>query len=115
MYLSGAGGGIINRVDGPEDRSLAERCLGGALPDFGSFVGGFSRIVQAPAKISIFYDGGQDGLASSRFDGPAPAETIRQWGGGTHAAAGRATRWSLTSTFLAEIRFPGRAREPASR
>src|SRR2546430_7415146 len=34
MYLSGAGGGIINRANGPEDRSLNERCLGGALPDF---------------------------------------------------------------------------------
>src|SRR5437667_5239563 len=29
MYLSGAGGGSINRADGPEDRSLSERCLGG--------------------------------------------------------------------------------------
>jgi hypothetical protein len=49
----------INRADGPEDRGLGERCLGGnlaTLPNFGSFVGGFSRIVQAPAEISIFYD-----------------------------------------------------------
>ena len=52
MYLSGAGGGIINRANGPEDRSLNERCLGGALLDFGGFTGGFSRIVQAPGEIS---------------------------------------------------------------
>src|ERR671936_549191 len=31
MYVSGAGGGTINRADGPEDRSLSERCLGGTL------------------------------------------------------------------------------------
>ncbi len=82
MYLSGAGGGIINRADGPEDRSLAERCLGGALPDFGSFVGGFSRIVQAPGQISIFYDGGQ---GWSRIipitTAPHLPATIRQWWG----------------------------------
>src|SRR5712691_11842441 len=53
VYLSGAGGGIINRADGPEDRSLGERCLGGPLADFGGFVGGFSRIVQAPGEVAI--------------------------------------------------------------
>jgi len=52
MYLSAS----INRADGPEDRSLAERCLSGALPDFGSANGGFSRIVQARGEVSIFYD-----------------------------------------------------------
>jgi hypothetical protein len=82
MYLSGAGGGIINRSDGPEDRSLAERCLGGTLPDFGNFVGGFSRIVQAPGRISIFYDGGQ---GWSRIipitTAPHLPATIRQWWG----------------------------------
>jgi hypothetical protein len=49
------GGGTINRSDGPEDRSLSERCLGGALPDFG----GFREIVQSPSVVSIFYDTGQ--------------------------------------------------------
>src|SRR2546425_9963476 len=61
MYVSGAGGGTINRADGPEDRSLNERCLGGALPDFGGFTGGFSRIVQAPGEISIFNELGAYG------------------------------------------------------
>src|SRR5713101_971414 len=34
-YLSGGGGGIINRADGPEDRGQGERCIGSPLPDFG--------------------------------------------------------------------------------
>ena len=74
MYLSGAGGGIINRADGPEDRSLAERCLGGALPDFGNFVGGFSRIVQAPGRdLDLLRR--WTGMVSHHPDhnGPAPA------------------------------------------
>lgn len=47
--------GRLNRNDGPEDRSLAERCMGAGLPDFG----GYRRIVQSPGAVSIFYDTGQ--------------------------------------------------------
>jgi hypothetical protein len=49
----------INRNDGPEDSSLAERCLTGGLPEFGGPTGSFRRIVQTPGGISIFYDVGQ--------------------------------------------------------
>jgi hypothetical protein len=45
----------LNRADGPEDRSLGERCMGAQLPAFG----GFWRVVQSPGIISIFYDIGQ--------------------------------------------------------
>lgn len=45
----------LNRTDGPEDRSLAERCMAGLLPDFS----GFRRIVQTPGSVAIFYDTGQ--------------------------------------------------------
>ena len=80
MYLSAS----INRADGPEDRSLAERCLSGALPDFGSWTGGFSRIVQAPGEVSIFYDiGGGHGRyrqipITTALHLPA---NLRQWWG----------------------------------
>ena len=74
----------INRANGPEDRSLNERCLGGALPNFGDFIGGFSRIVQAPSAISIFYDlgPGQGGFRSIPVTkAPHLPATIRQWWG----------------------------------
>ncbi len=45
----------LNRTDGPEDRSVLERCVGAILPDFS----GFRRIVQAPGSVAIFYDTGQ--------------------------------------------------------
>jgi hypothetical protein len=51
--------GGMNRNDGPEDSSLAERCLTGGLPDFGVGIGSFRRIVQTPAGITMFYDVGQ--------------------------------------------------------
>ena len=45
----------LNRNDGPEDRSMSERCMAAGLPDFG----GFRRIVQSPGSVAIFYDVGQ--------------------------------------------------------
>jgi len=47
--------GRTNRNDGPEDRSMTERCMGAVLPDFG----GYRRIVQSPGSVAIFYDTGQ--------------------------------------------------------
>jgi len=83
MYLSGGGGGLINRADGPEDRSLSERCLGGTLPDFGSFNGGFSRIVQASDEVSILYDlGGQNRHREIPITtAPHLPASVRQWWG----------------------------------
>jgi hypothetical protein len=49
-YLSGQGIGI-NRADGPEDRTLGERCIGGTLPDFYTFL----RIVQSAGSVLVFY------------------------------------------------------------
>jgi hypothetical protein len=76
--------GRINRNDGPEDSSLAERCLTGGLPEFGGNTGSFRRIVQTPGGISIFYDVGQ-GQGWQRnivMDGsPHLPASIRQWYG----------------------------------
>jgi hypothetical protein len=55
-YIGGGTNAGINRADGPEDRTLGERCLNGTLPDFGNFIGGLSRIVQAPGVIAMVYD-----------------------------------------------------------
>jgi hypothetical protein len=47
--------GRLNRANGPEDRSMTERCMAAVLPDFT----GYRRIVQAPGSVAIFYDVGQ--------------------------------------------------------
>src|SRR5215475_10728653 len=76
--------GRMNRNDGPEDSSLAERCLTAGLPVFGGNTGSFRRIVQTPGGISIFYDVGQ-GQGWQRnivMDGsPHLPPSIRQWFG----------------------------------
>ena len=72
--------GRLNRNDGPEDRSLSERCMAARLPQFG----GYRRIVQAPGSISIFYDVGQ-GQGWQRTipvtDHPHLPAHVRQWVG----------------------------------
>jgi hypothetical protein len=76
--------GRLNRDDGPEDSSLAVRCLTLGLPEFGGATGSFRRIVQTPGGISMFYDVGQ-GQGWQRnivMDGsPHLPASIRQWFG----------------------------------
>jgi hypothetical protein len=72
--------GRLNRIDGPEDRSMSERCMAAVLPDFG----GFRRIVQSPGFVSIFYDVGQ-GQGWQRIipvgESPHLPSNVRQWFG----------------------------------
>ena len=42
----------INRANGPEDRSLPERCLAGILPNMNALY----QIVQAPGQVGIYLD-----------------------------------------------------------
>ena len=55
--------GRLNRNDGPEDRSMMERCMDGRLPDFG----GYRRIVQSPGRwrCSTMWARDKRGSASS--------------------------------------------------
>jgi hypothetical protein len=75
----------MNRHDGPEDGALADRCLTGGLPEFGTAYGGsFRRIVQTPDGISIFYDVGQgQGWQRNIVMNGSPhlPASIRQWFG----------------------------------
>jgi hypothetical protein len=79
----------VNRYDGPEDASLAVRCLMGGLPEIGTLGAiadriSFRRIVQTPGGISMFYDVGQ-GQGWQRnivMDGsPHLPASISQWYG----------------------------------
>jgi hypothetical protein len=87
-YLTGAivgtSGGVINRSDGPEDRGDSERCISGALPDFG----GYRRIVQSRGQLAIFYDVGQ-GQGWQRVipvtGRPHLSSNVRQWWGDSRA------------------------------
>jgi hypothetical protein len=87
----------MNRHYGPEDATLAERCLTGGLPDFGGI--SFQRIIQTLGGISIFYDVGQ-GQGWQRNivmnDTPHLPADIRQWFGDSRG------RWE-GSTLIVDV------------
>ncbi len=77
--------GRMNRQDNIEDGSLGDRCLSGAIPEFGTAFGGsFRRIVQTPGGISVFYDVGQgQGFQRNIVMNGSPhlPDHIHQWWG----------------------------------
>jgi len=72
----------MNRHDGPEDGTLADRCLTAGLPGIGG--NSFRRIVQTPGGIAMFYDVGQgQGWQRNIVMDASPhlPTDIRQWYG----------------------------------
>ena len=88
LATGGAGGGAINRANGPEDRTLGERCMSAILPDVGGAAGFFPQIIQSRDSVSIFYDTGQ-GQGWQRVvpitDRPHLPSHLRQWWGDSRA------------------------------
>jgi hypothetical protein len=93
----------MNRHDGPEDGALADRCLTGGLPEFGTAYGGsFRRIVQTPGGISMFYDVGQgQGWQRSIVMNGSPhlPASIRQWYGDSRG------RWEADTLVIDVTNF----------
>lgn len=77
--------GRMNRHFNPEDGALADRCLTGGLPEFGTAFGGsFRRIVQTPGGVTMFYDFGQgQGFQRNIVMNGSPhlPPSVRQWWG----------------------------------
>src|SRR5580704_15591813 len=100
-----------NRLDGPEDGALADRCLTGGLPEFGTpFGGSFRRIAQTPGGIAIFYDVGQ-GQGWQRnivMNGSSHLpDSIRQWYGDSRGHWEGETLVVDVTNFSAKTDFQG--------
>ena len=101
----------MNRHYGPEDATLAERCLTGGLPEFGGI--SFRRIVQTPGGISIFYDVGQgQGWQRNIVMDASPhlPSGIRQWYGDSRGRWEGSTLVIDVTNFSPKTDFQG-ARE----
>ena len=100
----------VNRADGPEDRSMSERCMSARLPDFGGSTGFFLQIVQSPGTVSIFYDTGQ-GQAWQRVipvtDRPHLPLDVRQWWGDSRARWEGETLVVDTTNFSSKTDYQG--------
>jgi hypothetical protein len=78
----------VNRANGPEDRSLAERCMGAILPDFGGNTGFMLQIVQSPDSVAVYYDTAQGQGWQRLIPVSASAHLpphVRQWRGNSRA------------------------------
>src|SRR5712672_1332634 len=98
----------MNRHYGPEDATLAERCLTGGLPEFGGI--SFRRIVQTPGGISIFYDVGQgQGWQRNIVMNGSPhlPANIRQWYGDSRGHWEGNTLVIDVTNFSAKTDFQG--------
>jgi hypothetical protein len=95
--------------DHPEQRPAIERCLGVSLPCLGGLCA-FSRIVQAPGYVTIYYEQGHGGGAyrTIPLDGrPHLPRQVRQWLGDS---VGRWDGDSLvvdTANFTRQTSFRG--------
>jgi hypothetical protein len=105
----------INRYYGPEDASLAVRCLMGGVPEVGTLGAiadriSFRRIVQTPGGITMFYDVGQ-GQGWQRnivMDGsPHLPASIRQWYGDSRGRWEGQTLVIDVTNFSAKTDFQG--------
>jgi hypothetical protein len=105
----------INRYYGPEDASLAVRCLMGGVPEVGTLGAiadriSFRRIVQTAGGISMFYDVGQ-GQGWQRnivMDGsPHLPAGIRQWYGDSRGRWEGNTLVIDVTNFSAKTDFQG--------
>jgi len=102
------------RADGPEDRPRDDRCFGVSLPvAFGhpATAGAYSRIVQAPGTISIYYEQNRGGSYRMIFlDGrPHLSRGIRQWLGDSRG------RWEGQTLVVDTTNFTDRTNYYGSR
>ena len=104
----------MNRFNGPEDGSQADRCLsdnGGGMPAFtGAMAGSFRRIVQTPGGVTMYYDVGQ-GQGFQRnivMDGsPHLPANIRQWFGDSRGHWEGNTLVIDVTNFTPELEYMG--------
>ncbi|MDE2475503.1 MAG: hypothetical protein KGO48_10690 [Alphaproteobacteria bacterium] len=107
--------GGMNRYYGPEDASLAVRCLMGGVPENGTLGAiadriSFRRIVQTPGGISMFYDVGQgQGWQRNIVMNGSPhlPSNIRQWFGDSRGHWEGNTLVIDVTNFSAKTDFQG--------
>ena len=100
---------IVDRADGPEDRPN-DRCDGVQLPFVKGISGTFSRIVQAPGSVAMYYEEGHrgGGYRYIPLDGrPHLPSHIRQWMGDSRGRWEGDTLVVDTTNFTTQTNFNG--------
>ncbi len=91
--------------DGPEDRTLGDRCLHFAAPNMGSGYNSYMQILQTPGHVAILQEMGYDIRTIPLDAGPHPG--IPQWNGDARGRWEGDTLVVETLDYSPQARFSG--------
>ncbi len=99
--------GAEHPSDGPEDRTLGDRCLHFEAPRMGSGYNSYFQLFQTPTHVAIFQEMGHVSRIIPLDDRPHVDEDIRQWAGDARARWEGDTLVVETRNYSPETRFSG--------
>jgi len=97
----------IHPADGPEDRSLGERCLTFGTPRVGAGYNSYYQIVQAPGYVAIIHELGHEVRVIPIESRPHVGSHLRQWLGDSRGHWDGDTLVIETTNFSSKANFQG--------
>ncbi len=93
--------------DGPEDRTLGDRCLHFEAPRMGAGYNSYFQLLQTPTHVAIFQEMGHFSRVIPLDDRPHVADGIRQWAGDSRGRWEGDTLVVETTNYSRQARFSG--------
>ena len=93
--------------DGPEDRTLGDRCLHFEAPRMGAGYNSYFQLLQTPTHVAIFQEMGHFSRVIPLDDRPHVADGIRQWAGDSRGRWEGDTLVVETTNYSPQARFSG--------
>ena len=94
-------------ADGPEDRSMWERCLHNNIPRLGGVYNNNLKLFQTPTHVAILHEMVHETRIIPIDDTPHIDSAVRQWMGDARARWGGDTLVVETTNFTAKTRYRG--------
>ena len=96
-------------ADGPEDRSLGERCVNFGVPRLGAGYNSYFQVFQAPGHVAVFKEMAHDVKLIPVDGSPHAPDRIRQWNGDSRGRWDGDTLVVETTNFSPQSNFRGSA------
>ena len=93
--------------DGPEDRTLGDRCLHFEAPRMGAGYNSYFQLLQTPTHVAIFQEMGHFSRVIPLDDRPHVDHGIRQWAGDSRGRWEGDTLVVETTNYSPQARFSG--------
>ena len=96
-------------ADGPEDRSLGERCANFGVPRLGAGYNSYFQIFQTARHVAVFKEMAHDAKLIPLYGSPHAPDGVRQWNGDSRGRWEGDTLVVETTNFSPESNFRGSA------